>query len=393
MKLSLSALGATCVIALALYACADSEESTATPVDNGDGSALPPVNDAGIDVPVDAATEADVVAPAKVCSDSQLCHLSLPVKENLVGVWADGAGVVWSVTTQGSILRHDAAGGWKVHASGLGALVAIWGSSPTDIWAVGEKGAYHSTGAAFTPSTLPGAFPTKLTSLWGSAANDVWVTGDTENAQGDPVNVVLRFNGTGWAKVTVPTGRTYYRVWGHATSGVWLAGSRFLPPPDEFTSVTDVLRRAPGASSFTKVTLPESPRFPESPGLNALREVRGAVAPNGTTMWIHAISVASYPAVIKGTSANNGVSFAWTYDESAAITSNPEYNAIFSVDANDGWAVGEWGQVRRWDGTTWKPQAVTLTHLPVVNELNAIWATTDRAYIVGDGIAIEWRKP
>src|SRR5688572_31509792 len=103
MKLSLGALGTTCVLALALYACADSDESTATPVDTVDGSALPPVNDAGVPPPVDAAAEADVVTPAKVCSDSKLCHLPLPVKEKLVAVWGDGSGVAWSVTTEGSI--------------------------------------------------------------------------------------------------------------------------------------------------------------------------------------------------------------------------------------------------------------------------------------------------
>ena len=124
-----------------------------------------------------------------------------------------------------------------------------------------------------------------------------------------------------------------------------------------------------------------------------LRDVRGAFMPNAATMWIHAISVSSYPAIIKGTTADNGATYTWTYHETTALTSNPEYNAVFAADPSDAWAVGEWGQVRRWDGTIWKPQAVTLTNLPVINELNAIWATNDRAYIVGDGIAIEWRKP
>src|SRR5689334_23208327 len=124
MKLSLSAIGAMSVVALALYACADSDASGTTPVDNADGSALPPGSDAGTDAPVDAAAEADVVVPAKTCSDSQLCHLPLPVKEKLVAVWGDGAGVAWSVTAEGSILKLET-GMWKVHATGLGGLVAI----------------------------------------------------------------------------------------------------------------------------------------------------------------------------------------------------------------------------------------------------------------------------
>lgn len=391
MKLRLATLGATCVVALALYACADAEESAAPPNDTADGSGLPPVDDGGVDAPADAAADADVVVPAKTCSDSRLCHLVLPGKENLVAVWADSAGKAWSVSAQGSILALDPSG-WKVHATGLGALAAIWGSGPTDIWAAGEKGIYHSTGGAFTASTLPGALPTKITSLWGTAANDVWATGDTENAQGEPVNTVLRFDGAAWAKVTVPAGQTYYRVWGHPGSGVWLAGSRPLPPPDEFVTETIVVRRAPGKTTFTTVTLPKSPRFPDVPTLRLLREVRSASTPNASTVWLHAISVASFPAVIRGTSTDSGATFTWTYDEDGGLTSNPEYNAVVTPDSTDGWAVGEWGQVRRWDGTAWKPQAVTLTQLPVINELNAVWATTDRAFIVGDGIAMEWRK-
>jgi hypothetical protein len=393
MKLSLGAFGATCVVAFVLYACADSDESNATPpTDTGDASGFPAALDAGIDAPADAAEEADVSTPPKVCSDSDLCHLPLPNKEKLVAVWGDGAGGAWSASAEGSILELDPTG-WKVHATDLGALVAIWGSGPTDIWAAGEKGVYHSTGAAFTPSTLPGAFPTKVTSIAGTAANDVWATGDTEDAQGDPVNTVLHWNGTAWSKVTVPAGVNYYRVWSHAASGVWLAGSAPLPPPDEFTIVTTVYRRAPGKTTFDEVTLPTSSRFPENPTLDILRDVVGAVTPNGTTVWIHAVSVSDFPAVIKGTSADGGATFTWTYEENKGLTSNPHYNAVFTADPNDGWAVGEWGQVRRWNGTAWQPQAVTLTNLPMIKTLNAVWASTDRAYIVGDDIAIEWRKP
>lgn len=391
MKLSLSALGVTCAVTLVLYACADSEETNAAPIDTADGSPVPPAGDAGVDAPIDAAAEADVVVPPKTCSDSNLCHLPLPVKEHLVAVWADGAGVAWSVTTEGSVLKL-ANGAWTVHATKLGALVAIWGSSPTDIWAAGEKGVYHSIGGAFTASTLPGAFPTKVTSLWGLAANDIYVTGDTVDVDDNAINVVLRFNGSTWTKLTVPAGNTYYRVWANASSGVWIAGSHPLPPPDEFVNVSSVYRKAVGATKFTEVTLPKSPQFPDQPFLSLLREVKSVSVPDASTVWIHGVSVASYPAIIKGTSADNGVTFTWTYDE-GGLSSNPEFNAVFTVTPLDGWAVGEWGQVRRWNGTAWQPQAVTTTKLPVINELNAVWAAADRAYIVGDDIAMEWRKP
>lgn len=392
MKLSLGTIGGTCVVVLALFACADSE-STGAPTDTADGSALPPGDDAAVEQPpADAGVEADVVTPPKVCSDSKLCHLPLPVKGNLVGVWGDGAGVAWAVSKEGTILKLEPTG-WKVHATDLGALVAIWGSGPTDIWVGGEKGVYHSTGGAFTASTLPGAFPTKITSLSGTAANDVWATGDTENADAEPVNTVLHFDGTAWTEVSVPEGNEYYRVWTHSGSGVWLAGSHPLPPPEDYVEVSAVVRRAPGAADFAAVDLPVSPQFPETPMLQMLREARSVSTPNGATVWIHVVSVASYPAVIKGTSADNGATFTWTYEESTALTSNPEYNAVFTADATDAWAVGEWGQVRRWNGTAWQPQAVTLGKLPVINELHAVWATADRAYIVGDDIAMEWRKP
>ncbi len=116
-------------------------------------------------------------AGPRECSTFGFCPTVLPPGDHtLKGVWGDGAGVVWAVTLEGSVLRWNGTA-WKVHASDLGALNVIWGSSPTDIWIAGERGVEHGTGAssdslAFTPNALLEEGVT-VSAIWGTSATDV----------------------------------------------------------------------------------------------------------------------------------------------------------------------------------------------------------------------------
>ena len=137
----------------------------------------------------------------------------LPTGYALNGVWGSSASDVWAVGDAGTIVHWNGAV-WATVASGTKKdLKAIWGSGASNVWAVGVAGTIlHWNGSAWTAETSPTTNP--LAAIWGSGANDVWAVGAD----------VLRWNGSEWtAKLEAPagTGVVVNGVWGSGPDDVW----------------------------------------------------------------------------------------------------------------------------------------------------------------------------
>lgn len=394
MKLSLISLGLGAAM-IAFVACADSAENDANE-GPPDGSTLPKTDSGPTGDEVDAGEDAsDVVVPPRVCSDQGFCKTALPAgKHELRGVWGDGAGVAWAISAEGEVLRFDA-GAWKVHASGLGKLTAIWGSGPTDVWIAGEEGVQHGTGAssaalAFAKSALPGGAK-NVTSLWGAGASDVWAVASVEVDGGfEPESRVFRWSagdaGTSWSEVAVPKGVLFERVWGSAGSGVWLAGTQ--PIPDEFYREGVIFRRGVGQKAFTQEGLPKDPD--DTSFFATFGGVRGAAAMGDATVWIFGQSVTGMPRILKASSTDGGATFAWTFIPYGSFE-DPAFNAVAASAPNDAWAVGDYGQVRRWDGAGWVAAGITPRKVPIIDPFYGAWSRAGAdAWLVGKDIAIRW---
>jgi hypothetical protein len=182
-----------------------------------------------------------------------------------------------------------------------------------------------------------------------------------------------------------PTPTFFTHVWGSAQSGVWVAGTR-KQPDEEFFDEVGVFRMAAGATEFTEVTLPLDPD--EHPTFAKLSILGGAAPAGSTVMWIFGRTVSSVPGIWKGTSADDGVTFDFVYQPNGK-NDEPQINAVWALAANDSWAVGDYGKVRRWNGTTWLPTAVALTKYPVIDPFYAVWGRAPNdVWIVGDEIAL-----
>jgi len=235
---------------LAATACATSEEPVAPEGDEAADTSAP-------DAPDGSTKDAAV----RTCSDQDFCHTALPPNETLRDVWGDGTNV-WSVSEEGDVLRWDGTA-WKVHASALGALYAVWGSGPTNVWIGGERGLFHGTGASsaalvFAPEAAPGNAQAPIRSIWGTGATNVWAVGGYVDADFLPRGRVLRYRAAGDAGpsswVVDPLSSrplSFTRVWGTTASGTWVGGD----DGSDFAQTGGVFRRTPTANAFVVVAV------------------------------------------------------------------------------------------------------------------------------------------
>lgn len=159
-------------------------------------------------------------------------HVAALRWRTLNDVWGASASSVWGVGDKGELVRWDGTAwtlfrydGTSVSAKGLGdfdtparsySLRGVWGSSATNVFAVGDSGVVlRYNGTTWTRMTTPVTAP--LTDVWGSGASDVYAT----TAAGQ----LIRYNGTAWSVVAaVQAPGALWGVWGTAANNVYAAG-------------------------------------------------------------------------------------------------------------------------------------------------------------------------
>ena len=144
-----------------------------------------------------------------------------PTTRILQGVWSDGPSNAWAVGVSNTVLRFGASG-WSVVSdinkpnATVDNYNAVWGSGG-DVWIAGDGTLVHCKGTACAVENSGGGI---LYSLWGSSASNVFAVG----AGGR----ILRFNGTSWAAMTSPTSRALARVAGSGPADVWAVGDSVM---------------------------------------------------------------------------------------------------------------------------------------------------------------------
>jgi len=99
--------------------------------------------------------------------------------------------------------------------------LAVWGSSPGDIWTGGKGGSLrHWDGAAWSDYPF---FPSTcfVVAIWGSSSNSVWAAGCA--------NTVAFWDGSSWKAQTTPVGsQVLTALQGTAADDVWIGGCQNL---------------------------------------------------------------------------------------------------------------------------------------------------------------------
>ena len=155
----------------------------------------------------------------------------------LNGVWGSGPSDLWAVgggysqgVLTGTILHGDDSG-WSPATipATTAQLHGVWGSGPNDVWVVGAAGddssgvILHWNGSAWSQDTSETA--SALFGIWGSGANDVYAVGRDAGDHG----VILHWNGQAWSSATLPSGTVdLASVWGSGPNDVWAVGRSAL---------------------------------------------------------------------------------------------------------------------------------------------------------------------
>jgi hypothetical protein len=117
--------------------------------------------------------------------------LKAPMKGDLWWVDVFPNGPVFMGGANGTILKYEnGAFAPMLTPPEVTTVFGIWGSSPTDVWAVGGDGNSHGFAWHFNGSTwtIPGGLPADIArtntlyKVWGLAANDVWFVGSNTRA-------------------------------------------------------------------------------------------------------------------------------------------------------------------------------------------------------------------
>lgn len=154
----------------------------------------------------------DLVTPS---GPMKFTTLSNSKNASLNSVWGSSASDVWAVGGAGPLLHYDGTQWSRVTRESKNYLLAVWGSSASDVWASGDGGTLlHYDGSRW--SSVSSGTKSWLYTVWGSSGADVWAVGQA--------GTLIHYDGSTWAGVSSGTTKDLYRVWGSSPSDVWASG-------------------------------------------------------------------------------------------------------------------------------------------------------------------------
>ncbi|MBL8635081.1 MAG: hypothetical protein JNM40_17770 [Myxococcales bacterium] len=171
------------------------------------------VNDCTIKM--DRRIQVDAKFQPRLCLSQWCWYHPLPQGQSLYGIWGTSASDIWAVGDAGTAMHYDGQS-WSLQNSGTkNALNGVWSAIPNSAWVVGDTGtALHWDGSKFVSETSGTA--NHLNSVWGSSDGKLVAVG----AQG----TILQRNGTAWSPQSSGVTTNLYRVNGSDEQNIWVVG-------------------------------------------------------------------------------------------------------------------------------------------------------------------------
>ncbi|MCK5100776.1 MAG: hypothetical protein KAR45_21890 [Desulfobacteraceae bacterium] len=154
--------------------------------------------------------------------------------DKLKGVWGTSSTNVYAVGGYGKIWHYNGTAWQIVLENGLAdGLREIWGSSASDIFAVGHKiidnnscgVILHYDGSVWGRIHIEEDPSPYYSAVWGSSSTDVFVDGFYSVCDGNECvpcdDCILHFNDTAWTRMVFSSGSRATGIWGTSSSNVY----------------------------------------------------------------------------------------------------------------------------------------------------------------------------
>lgn len=149
---------------------------------------------------------------------------------NLRGVWGSSSTDVFAVGAAGTILHYDGYT-WSAMESGTRSdLYGIWGNSSHDVFAVGDDNIIlHYNGSVWSimplSTTQLGRYYNRLSSVWGNSGTDVYAVGQYRDIDQEVLHgIIIHYNGITWTEMISETIKPRLGIWGSSGSDIFAVG-------------------------------------------------------------------------------------------------------------------------------------------------------------------------
>jgi len=131
----------------------------------------------------------------------------------LIGIWGTSASNVFAVGYAGTILHYNGSV-WAAMTSHTDRdLVSVWGSSADNVLCCGAHGTIlRYNGLTWAP--MHSGTELNLEHIWGTAWDNIYTTGGYD---------LFHYNGSAWRKI-ITSADDLYGVWGSSSNDVYIAG-------------------------------------------------------------------------------------------------------------------------------------------------------------------------
>ncbi len=184
----------------------------------------------------------------------------------LLSVWGTSASDVWAVGADDGtgplVIHYDGTSWSRVDTGTTGDLWWVWGDSADSVWFSGDGGrvVHHTPSTGVSVETVIADPAIVLFGTWGTAANHIWTVGTRTDGIGQSVAFV--YDGTDWTGQTdLPVeaaAGNVFKVWGSSADDVWITGAKKLVASRDGTgtwTVHDIPEAPPLSGNTTFLTV------------------------------------------------------------------------------------------------------------------------------------------
>jgi hypothetical protein len=137
-------------------------------------------------------------------------------REFLKGVWGSSATDVFAVGENGMIMHYDGVEWIKMKSPTMEHLYGVWGSSSSNVYAIGAAGTILHYNGLIWSADIESGITEDLRAIWGTGDSDIYSAGDA--------GTILHFDGMSWTEMESNSNAWLLGMWGTSDTNIYAVG-------------------------------------------------------------------------------------------------------------------------------------------------------------------------